>query len=246
MPISNTVSLLGALRVAARSMTNGPPSDPETTIRKIVRSAVDTVAPAVGAGISRTAEGTVHSAYGTSEDVRRLDQLQSELQQGPCITAADRPPASGMVYAGNLGGSDHDRWPLFASQAAGMGYHSMLSLHLSGAKGHNSALNLYALERDAFDEEAQTTASLFRLQAAVLLHGVKDTANLRRALETRDLIGQAKGVLTERFHLGDDDAFQMLVEVSQTTNTRLVDVARGVLADARRPRRGPMSEAAPT
>lgn len=117
----------------------------------------------------------------------------------------------------------------------------MMSLSLSIAPNQNSALNLYAREREAFDDEAETTGNLFSLQAAILLFGVNDAEHLRRALESRDLIGQAEGVLTERFHLGDDDSFQMLVEASQTTNTKLVDLARWLLDDARRTRRGPIS-----
>lgn len=237
--------LVNALRNAARSFTTAGRIDLDKAIAQLVSSAVDSVTPAAGAGISRTAEGTVHSAYGTDEQVQRLDRLQSELQQGPCITAADRPPQNGFVYAPDLSGADHDRWPSFASQAAVLGYRSLLSLQLSNEPGHHSALNFYAREPDAFDEEARATASLFAFQAAVLLHGVEDAENLRRSLETRDLIGQAKGVLTERFHISDEGAFQVLVEASQTTDIRLVDVARWTLDDARRATCGPSSSPEP-
>ena len=241
MAIRDDVRLLGALRRAARSLTDHRRPDPHDAVQQIVTAAVETVDPAAGGGISRTDEGTVRSAYATSDDVHALDQLQSALHQGPCITAADRPPPSGVVLARDLAGPDQERWPEFAPRASALGYRSLLSLQLSSVPGRHSALNLYGREPDAFDEEAQTTASLFSFQAGILLHGVTDAENLRRALATRDVIGQAKGVLTERFRLGDDDAFQMLVEASQTTNTKLVDVARWLLDDARRTVTGPVS-----
>lgn len=120
----------------------------------------------------------------------------------------------------------------------GLGYRSLLSLPLSRAAGYSSALNLYARAPGAFDEEAIVTASLFSLQAATLLYGVWKAESARRALDTRDLIGQAKGVLIERFHLTDDGAFQLLVEASQGSNLKLVEVARWLVSEAQQSRAG--------
>lgn len=237
----HSAHMLGALQDAARSLNSVEGPDSDTAIQQIVDAAVETVARASGGGISRTDEGTVHAAYGTSEDVRGLDELQARLRQGPCVSAADHPAENGQVYARDLGGSDRDVWPAFAPQATALGYRSMLSTQLSGAPGQHSALNLYAREPDAFDDEARTIAGLFGLQAATLLYGADDAEHARRPMESRDLIGRATGVLTERFRLSDRDAFGMLVTVSRTTDTTLVEVARWLLDDARRPTRGPLS-----
>lgn len=232
MAAHDDAGLVAALRTSAHQLTESPRPSLDDAIAQIVVSAVDTIAPAAGAGIARTGPGTVPSAYATSDDVRTLDQLQVRLHQGPCVTAADHPPDRGFVHARDLAGRDRDLWPSFAPQAVVLGYRSLLSLPLSHAAGHSSALNFYAREPHAFDEEAVVTASLFSLQAETLLYGVRSAESMRRALNTRDLIGQAKGVLIERFHLTDDDAFQLLVEASQSTNRKLVDVARWLLSEA--------------
>jgi hypothetical protein len=243
MVVHDKARLLSAVRNAHRQLLAPDRASVDTTLQQIVCCAVDTVEPAVGAGITRTGQGSVHSAYATSDDVAALDQLQSRLQQGPCVSAAAHAPAHGVVYARDLGGRERDVWPAFAPQATALGYRSMLSLRLSDHPDWGSSLNFYARERDAFDETARITACLFSLQAATVLHGARHAENLQRPLLTRDLLGQAKGVLIERFHIGDDAAFRMLVSASRDAEITLVDIARGVLDDAQRPRRGPISDA---
>ena len=78
----------------------------------------------------------------------------------------------------------------------------------------------------ALDESARTTGGLFGLQAALLLYGVNHARHLGQALASRDLIGQAKGILMERFRVTSEQAFRMLVSSSQNTNIKLVEVAR--------------------
>jgi len=106
-----------------------------------------------------------------------------------------------------------------------------------------AALNLYSAEVDAFDESARTLAGLFGLQAAVLLYGADQASHLSLAVESRDLIGQAKGILMERFDVDDQTAFQMLVRSSQDTNVKLIDVARWLTGNRREFRGRPGAEA---
>ena len=87
----------------------------------------------------------------------------------------------------------------------------MLSISLSVTRGWRSSLNFYSASPDVFDDHACLTAGLFGLQAATLLYGANRAAGLNQALQTRDVIGQAKGILMERFDITDDAAFQMLV-----------------------------------
>ena len=89
-----------------------------------------------------------------------------------------------------------------------------------------AALNLYSATSDAFDDDARTMAGLFGVQASLLLYGSSTATNLQRAVDSRDLIGQAKGILMERFGVDDDAAFQMLVRSSQDTNMKLTAVAQ--------------------
>jgi AmiR/NasT family two-component response regulator len=59
----------------------------------------------------------------------------------------------------------------------------------------------------------------------MLLYGADQVAHLQRAVDSRDLIGQAKGILMERFKADDEAAFRMLVRSSQETNMKLTAVA---------------------
>jgi hypothetical protein len=158
--------------------------------------------------------------------VDKLDDLQAELHEGPCITAVEYPPEDGVVLAQDLTQPpDAERWPRFAPQAVAHGYQSLLSTQLSTNGGTRAALNLYSHAANTFDETARSTAGLFGLQAALLLYGANHARHLGQALESRDLIGQAKGILMERFRVTSEQAFRMLVSSSQHTNIKLVEVA---------------------
>jgi len=87
---------------------------------------------------------------------------------------------------------DHQWWPRFCPDAVTAGYAAMMSIPLS-TEGHRRAvLNLYAPDPGTFDTAAQATAGLFGAQAAIALYGARRAEGLERALQTRDVIGQAK------------------------------------------------------
>ncbi len=122
------------------------------------------------------------------------------------------------------------RWPEYAAHALDAGVAGLLCLPLS-ANGHElGSLNLYAPEADAFTGDDIATATVFAACASLALaqaHAQKDFA---RALATRDLIGQAKGVLIHRHKITGEQAFQKLVKASQHANLKLVDVAHWLVA----------------
>ncbi|WP_328305844.1 ANTAR domain-containing protein [Actinomycetospora sp. NBC_00405] len=224
--------LVTALRQAARGLASRRSiRDLEETLGQIVTSAVATI-PGVDAGsISITHHGHIETRHPTSETIGKLDRTQSELNEGPCISAIKDPPEDGIVIARDLAGDDAQRWPRFAPLAVEAGYRALMSTQLSTNGGPRAALNLYSATADAFDEHARTLAGLFGIQAAMLLYGADTAANLQRAVDSRDQIGQAKGILMERFSLDDEAAFQMLVKSSQDTNMKLTDVARWLTSE---------------
>jgi hypothetical protein len=227
--------LVVALRTAARELAGRRSiRDLEQTLQQIVASAVATI-PAVDAGsISVTEHGRIETRHPTSALIRELDEKQSELHEGPCIEALEDPGEDGTVLARDFAGADARRWPRFAPAAVGAGYRTLLSTQLDVDGGVRAALNLYSATPDAFDEETRMLAGLFGIEAGVLLYGAHTASHLQRALASRDLIGQAKGVLRERFGVDDDGAFQMLVKASQDTNTKLTAVARWLLDELAR------------
>jgi hypothetical protein len=224
--------LVVALRDAARGMARRRSiRDLEETLRQIVASAVDTI-PGVEAGsISMTQHGRIETRHPTSERIRKLDETQSELYEGPCITAIEDPPETGIVVAQDFAGPDAERWPRFAPHAVEAGYRALMSTQLSTEGGRRAALNLYSGAPNAFEEHARTLAGLFGIQAALLLYGADHASHLQQAVDSRDLIGQAKGILMERFSVDDEAAFQMLVRSSQDTNMKLTAVARWLTTD---------------
>jgi hypothetical protein len=217
-----------ALRRSAQNLVKQTITDLETVLGQIVASAVQTVPGAWGGGITRFDKAVVGTGHATSEDIRRLDQLQCELGQGPCVTAVDHPTASGVVLAHDLASRpDLDRWPRFAPTAVREGYPSSMSVQVpTRSRDHRAALNLYSREAHTFTEQACLVAGLFATQASLVLYGAERAAGYEQALDTRDVIGRAKGILIERFKIDDDQAFEMLITSSQETNLKLVDVAR--------------------
>ncbi|MDT7743465.1 MAG: hypothetical protein QOE59_2543 [Actinomycetota bacterium] len=231
-----------ALRSSADAMrSRNSLRDLDATLSDLVAKAVETVPSADAGGITFTQDTRIDSKYHTADPIGELDELQSRLNEGPCITAAEDPPVSGVILADDLAGEDADRWPRYAKAAVDAGYRSMCSTQLSGgSQSLRAALNLYSTTPKAFDTESQLVAALFGVQAGILLYGAENAAQLQRAIDSRDVIGQAKGILMERFGLDDSEAFQMLVKSSQDTNLKLVKVAAWVRddLDERRRQRG--------
>jgi hypothetical protein len=227
--------LVTALRRAARSMASRPSlRDLEVTLGQIVTAAVATI-PGVDAGsISITHHGRIETRHPSTEAIGKQDRTQSELNEGPCISAIEDPLEDGIVVAEDLAAEDAQRWPRFAPLAVEAGYRALMSTQLSADGGPRAALNLYSTTGNAFDERARTLAGLFGIHAAPLLYGADTAHHLQRAVDSRDQIGQAKGILMERFSLDDEAAFRMLVKSSQDTNMKLTDVARWLTSETGR------------
>ncbi len=116
-------------------------------------------------------------------------------------------------------------WPEFARQASELGVGSMMCFQLFVQGDRLGGLNLYAGRPGTFDD-SQDIGQMLAAHAAVAVAGAEHEANLRTAVNNRDVIGQAKGILMERHELTADQAFAVLARVSQELNRKLVDVAR--------------------
>jgi GAF domain-containing protein len=168
-----------------------------------------------------------HTAAFSGEMAKELDESQYGHGYGPCLQAA----RSGEVV--EIGDTRIDqRWPGYVESAARHGCLSSLSLPLPLHEGITGALNVYARERAAFDDDSRAWAPRLASYVAVaagnmLLYedALGRAANLEVALGSRAVIDQAKGMLMERFRLTPDQAFHALAQVSMESNRKVRDVA---------------------
>lgn len=185
------------------------------------RSAVEGVEASVSL-IDR--RGTMTTWAPSSESVRRLDEAQADLREGPCLDASRLASGEGLVRAPDLAAADSP-WPRWGALAVEAGFVGVLSLHLVGRRDAG-ALNLYSRVVGGLSPSDELVAALYADQAAVALQAGRRVTDLHEALASRDVIGRAKGILAERFAISDAQAFALLVDSSQSTNMKLRDVAR--------------------
>ncbi|MCZ2815057.1 GAF and ANTAR domain-containing protein [Modestobacter sp. VKM Ac-2984] len=194
--------------------------DVDRTLASITAAAVDTVPGTDMASISLVIRRRVEPQAATSEQAQEIDALQSEFDEGPCLDALREQQT---VRVDDL--ADDRRWPRFAAEASRRGAGSMLSFQLFTEGDNLGALNLFAQEPHSFDAESETVGQIFASHAAIALSAARQESNLRSAMDSRDLIGQAKGILMERHRLTASQAFELLVRASSHTNRKLLDVA---------------------
>jgi GAF domain-containing protein len=205
----------------------------QDTLDVIVRAAVGTIPGALHAGITTiVGKREVRTVAMTDDLPREVDQIQYDTGQGPCLTALYQQK---IVSVPDL--AEEGRWPLFAERALALDVTSMLSFRLYVEGDDLGALNMYSPKPRSFDEESVHVGLLFAGHAAVALATAQEREHLAEAVETRDLIGQAKGILMERHKLTADQAFTLLVRASQHTNTRLRTLAERLTRTGQLPSR---------
>jgi GAF domain-containing protein len=213
------VSLSQRLADLAREMQRE--ADPQAVLDIVVSAVVGTIPGAEEATITLVrARRRVESAAVTSELARSFDELQQRTGQGPCLDAMYNQET---VRADDLAADP--RWPELAHRAVQLGVRSMLSFQLFVESDDLGALNLLSRRAGAFSDESERVGLLYTSHIAIALAGALEVGHLTTALARRDVIGQAKGILMERFKLTPDQAFALLAKVSQEANTRLFDIA---------------------
>jgi GAF domain-containing protein len=158
--------------------------------------------------------------------VQTADELQDELGEGPCVDAS---VASRTVVSNDLAGDA--RWPTWGPLVARLGLGSIVSSELSAGHRRVGALTVYGEPERRFTREDLEMAQVLAGHAAVALRFAEQIEGLRIALESRTTIGQAQGVLMERYDVDADRAFAVLKRLSQDENVRLVEVARRVVEE---------------
>lgn len=151
----------------------------------------------------------------------RLDQVQLEVGSGPDIDVLQDRYSISVPDTRN-----EPRWPEWASAAAEAGVGCMIGTRLYTSGTTIGSLNLYAVEVDKFDVSDREVAHVLARHAAIALDTARDTEKLWRAIDARKLIGQAQGILMERYQIDPDRAFEVLRRFSQDRNVKLRLVAQ--------------------
>lgn len=177
------------------------------------------------AGVLLVGKGGTHQTLAPTSDVMfKLDELQMTTGEGPCLQAA-----LDEIVIRTDDFRDEPRFPKYAPKVVELGLLSALSLKLYTADRTAGALNLFGYEPRLWNSEAETIGMVLAAHAASAILASRESEQLQSALSTRDRIGQAKGIIMERFKIDDVRAFEMLRKLSQDTNTKLVDVAHRVI-----------------
>ncbi len=199
----------------------------DATLDRIVSTAVGTIDGCDSAGVFVVQAGDVTAPAAAGAVAAQLDALQRQLNQGPCLDAIAQ---AGPVYAEDL--AEDSPWPEFARAAVESGVRSSLSVYFAAGDAPG-ALNCYAAYPRAFGATDRAKAVMLAVLAGLALSAAEArqaedarVANLEAALVSRNLIGQAQGILMERERITADQAFDILRRASQHLNIKLRDVAQ--------------------
>lgn len=224
------ITLLAASITDAAREINTPHTVDER-LEAVVQAAPLTIpgfdAASVSLGRRNNGSSSIQTRAATSELAEELDHVQYEHDQGPCVDAFKQ---GGMVLVPSL--RQEQRWPKYAARATEAGVTSQIGIYLGHQGEIHAGLNLYSLTREGIDPEATGIASLFATHAALALGWARTREQLDQALATRKVIGQALGLLMERYTIDEEKAFAFLIRVSSTGNVKLREVAQELVDQA--------------
>lgn len=217
-----------ALAEAARKVADNP--EVQAALQAVVDLAMNSC-NCIGASVTLVrADGGAETSATSSELIEEADDLQYAYDEGPCLRAAEQ----GGAYLINNTATD-ERWPQWGPAVANMGLRSVLSIHLFTDHRVLGALNLYYESRDTFSDDEVEVAKVVAAHASVALAKVRSERDLWRAIDSRHLIGQAQGMLMERFKLSPEKSFAVLRRYSQQHNIKLHEVAGALIRTGRLP-----------
>lgn len=169
----------------------------------------------------RHAARRIETVAYTDDTALRADQLQIVSGQGPCLTALEAGAAHRIDDA-----ATDQRWSTWSVMVAAIGIRSVLTVPLVVGDGQTiGSLNLYAERTSAFDIDDEAIAHILATHATTALEKVRLESRIRGAIDGRAVLGQAQGVVMERYGLTDDQALSLLVRYSHQCNVELGSLA---------------------
>jgi GAF domain-containing protein len=214
-----------AQRMAELARASAAPRSVEEVLSDVTAAAMELIPGADTAGVLLIGNGGKwESVANTSDLPYRLDELQMLFNEGPCVEAA----LDELIVRTDDFRAD-ERWPQYSPAVVEIGVLSGLSFKLYTADRTAGALNLFSFKVNAFNAEDETIGVVLAAHAAAAILASRHGEQLQSAISTRDRIGQAKGIIMERFGVNDVKAFEMLRKLSQDSNTPLIDIAQRVI-----------------
>lgn len=199
-------------------------SDTDTvaeTLQLVVDRGQDLLAGCDGVSLMLIGRGgRIETPAFSSQAARDSDMAQYETGEGPCLDAIKDHRTIVMEDL-----ETDERWPDYRARALELGVRSMISFRLFVTDDSMGALDMYSKNPNAFDRRSRIVGQVFAAQASVAVKAAMTEAGLQTALRSRDVIGQAKGIVMARYRITADMAFDTLKRLSQHRNQPLRDLA---------------------
>jgi GAF domain-containing protein len=212
-----------------RELHARPEADADTVIAELAEHAAAEVPGATYAGVTVTRDHkSIDTPAATHPYPILLDKIQQRHRQGPCLESAWEEKT---IHVPDL---EHDeRWPLYRNDVlAETPIRSVMAFELFIANQTMGALNVYSEHPRAFDDDSRTIGMIFAAHTSVAWDTARRDEQFRRALASRDVIGQAKGMIMERYGVTAVQAFDMLRKLSQDSNTPIAQIAADLVKQA--------------
>ncbi|MCK0176932.1 GAF and ANTAR domain-containing protein [Mycolicibacterium sp. F2034L] len=195
-------------------------------LAELVESATHHVPGAQYAGVTLASRSQgISTAAATGRYPTLLDEIQQRHQEGPCVSAAWEHHTVRIddMYT-------EDRWPRYREDALkDTPIRAILAFEVFIDNDTLGALNLYSDRPRVFQQESIELGAVFATHIALAWSVFRRSDQFRSALASRDMIGQAKGIVMERFKVDSVRAFELLTRLSQESNTKLVDIAQQII-----------------
>lgn len=202
----------------------------EETLDGVLKYALNGVGCAYAGIVFVHGRRRLETAAATDPRVTELERVQTEHGSGPDIDVLVDQHT--LVVHDTLA---EPRWPQWAARAAELGVRSLLAVRLHTRDTTVGTLNLYGVEPEVFGEEDEAVAHIFARHAAVALASARNLENMWQAVDARKAVGQAQGILMERYRLTPEQAMAVLLRYSQDGNLKLRAVADELIATTQLP-----------
>jgi GAF domain-containing protein len=213
-----------------QGLHNRPDADSDTVVAELAEHAAAEIPGALYAGITLTRNAKqIDTPAATHKWPILLDEIQQRHREGPCLTAAWEEKT---VHVADL--ETDDRFPMYRRDALEQTpIRSVMAFQMFIAGETMGALNVYAEQPNAFGQVSKDMGLIFAAHSSVAWNAARRDEQFKRALASRDTIGQAKGMIMERYGVDAVQAFEVLRKLSQDSNVPLVQVATDLVAEQR-------------